>query len=79
LPRVRASPIAQFDDGGAAVRLPDGDRGERVQQVARRSREPVEPRHHQHVAGVELVEDAAKLGALSLGSARHFAELQCRA
>jgi hypothetical protein len=47
-----------------------GDRRERVQQVARRSRQPVEPCDHQHVAGVELVEHAAKLRALGLGSAR---------
>jgi len=31
-----------------------GDRCERVEQVARRSREPVEACHHQHVADVEL-------------------------
>ena len=35
---------------------------------------PVEPRHHQHVAGVELVEHAAKLRPVGLGSTRHFAE-----
>ena len=33
-----------------------------------------EPCHLQHVAGVELVEQAAKLRAVGLGSARHFAE-----
>ena len=38
------------------------------------SREPVEPRHHQHVTGVELVEQPAKRRAVGLGSARHFAE-----
>jgi hypothetical protein len=36
-----------------------GDRGERVEEVAGRAGEPG---HHQHIAGVELLEDAAKLG-----------------
>jgi hypothetical protein len=33
-----------------------GDHRDRVQKVACRSREPVEPRHHQHVTRVELIE-----------------------
>jgi hypothetical protein len=33
-----------------------GDRRQGVQQVAGGSRQPIKPRHHQHVAGVELVE-----------------------
>jgi hypothetical protein len=51
-----------------------GDRRERVQQVAGGSRQPVEPRHRQHVAGVEHVEQPAKLCAVGLRAARHFAE-----
>jgi len=51
-----------------------GDRRERVQQVAGGARQPVEPRHHHHVAGVKLVEQAAKLRPVRLGSARHFPE-----
>jgi hypothetical protein len=54
--------------------FPIGDRRERVQQVARRSRQPAEPRHHHHVGGVELVEHAAKLRSVGLGSAFDFAE-----
>src|SRR6266404_4493141 len=54
--------------------FPIGDRRERVQQVARRSRQPVEPRHQQHVASVELVEYPAKLRPVGLRSARHFTE-----
>jgi hypothetical protein len=50
------------------------NRRERVQQVAGGARQPVEPCHHQHVAGVELVEQPAKLRPVGLGSARHFAE-----
>jgi hypothetical protein len=51
-----------------------GDRRERVQQVAGGSRQPVEPGHGYDVAGVELVEQPAKLRAVGLGAARHFAE-----
>jgi hypothetical protein len=51
-----------------------GDRRDGVQQVAGRAGEAVEPRHHQHVAGVELSEQAAELRPVGLGSARHFAE-----
>jgi hypothetical protein len=46
-----------------------GDRHERVQQVAGGSRQPVEPRHHQHVAGFKRLDHAAKLRAVGLGSA----------
>ena len=58
----------------AEAGLPAGDRRERIQQVAGGSRQPVEPRHHHHVAGVELVEHAAKLRPVGLGSARNFTE-----
>jgi hypothetical protein len=51
-----------------------GDRRERVQQVAGGSRQPVEPGHGYDVAGVELVEQAAKLRPVGLRSARHLAE-----
>ena len=51
-----------------------GDRRERVEKIAGRARQPVEPRHHQHVAGAERVERPAKLRPVGLGSARHFAE-----
>jgi hypothetical protein len=47
---------------------------ERVQQVAGGSREAVEPGYGEHVAGVELVEQPAKLRAVGLRAARHFAE-----
>ena len=51
-----------------------GDGRERVKQVAGGSRQPVKPRHRQHVAGVELVEQPAQLRAVGLRAARHFAE-----
>jgi hypothetical protein len=54
--------------------FPIGNRRERVQQVARRSRQPASRVTSQHVAGVELVEQAAKLRPVGLGAARHFAE-----
>jgi hypothetical protein len=36
--------------------------------------QPVEPRHRHHVVHLKLVEEAAKLAAVTLGPARHFAE-----
>jgi hypothetical protein len=54
--------------------FPIGDRGERVQKVACRSRQPVEPCDHHDLAGLDAGEQAAKLCAVGLGSARHFAE-----
>ena len=45
-----------------------------VQQVAGRSRPPVEPRHRHHIARLKLVEQPAKLGVVRLGAARHLAE-----
>ena len=38
---------------GTEARALGGDRRQYIEQVARRSREPVKPRHHQHVVGVE--------------------------
>jgi hypothetical protein len=32
-----------------------------VEKIARRARQPVEPRHHQHVAGAKRIERAEKL------------------
>jgi hypothetical protein len=45
-----------------------------VQQIAGGSRQPVEPRHGQHVAGVEHVEQPEKLRPVGLCAARHFVE-----
>jgi hypothetical protein len=50
-----------------------GDRRQDVEKVARRSRQAVKPRHHEHVAGFELVEDAAKLDAIGLRTAGRLA------
>jgi hypothetical protein len=36
--------------------------------------QPVKPRHRQHVARLKLVEQPARLGAVGLGPACHFAE-----
>lgn len=51
-----------------------GDRRKGIEKIACRARQPVEPRHHEHVAGAERVNRPAKLHAVGLGSARHFAE-----
>ena len=51
-----------------------GGRREGVQEVAGGSGQAVEPRHHQHIAGIELVDQAAKLSRIGLGSACRFAE-----
>ncbi len=62
--------VAQGPESG----LLSCDRGEGVEQVAGGSGQAIEPRHHEHVASVELVERATELAAVGLGSARHFAE-----
>jgi hypothetical protein len=56
------------------ARAAPGDRRERVEQVARRSREPVKPRDQKHVAGVELGEGATKLRAVGARAARRLAD-----
>jgi hypothetical protein len=59
---------------GTETRLAVGNGAEGIQQVAGGSRQTVEPCYRYHVFRVELVEQAAKLGAVGLGSACHFAE-----
>ena len=56
------------------VAASDLARGERVQQVACRSREPVEPRHHQHVASVQLVGKSALPGQAPHDTAGRFTD-----
>jgi hypothetical protein len=56
-----------------------GDRRERVQQVAGRAGEAIEPRHHYHVAGGEFGDKPAQLRPVGLGPARHLAEHLARA
>jgi hypothetical protein len=56
-----------------------GDRGERVQQVAGRAGEAVEPRHHDHVASGDFGEQPAKLRSVNRHAARHFAKHLARA
>ena len=51
-----------------------GDGGKDVRQVAGGSRQPVEPRHRHHVPRLKLAEQPAKLRAVGLRPARHFAE-----
>ena len=55
---------------GFETRFLGGDRRKRVQQVAGGSRQAVEPCHGQHVAGVEVVEQPAKLRAVDPGRDR---------
>jgi hypothetical protein len=43
-----------------------GDRIEDIEQVARGSSEPIEPRHHQDVTITEALEQLGELGAVSL-------------
>ena len=59
---------------GTKARALVGDGGQRVQKVAGRARQPVEARDRQHVAFFKLVDDAAQLHAVGLGSARRLAE-----
>jgi len=68
---VVVSAVAQRAESG----LPVGDGGRGVQQVAGGSRQPVKPRHHQHVTGLERIDHTAKLRPVGLGSAyMHVAE-----
>ncbi len=62
--------VAKGSETGLAL----GNGGEGVQQVAGGAGEAVELGHREHVAGGELVERRAKLGAVGLGSARRLAE-----
>jgi len=62
----RASGVRSISVCGKAC-FPAGDRRERVQQVAGGSCQPIKSRHHQHVAGDVLVEQAAKLRPVGLG------------
>jgi hypothetical protein len=50
-----------------------GDRGERSEEVARRARQPGQPRHHQHVTGGARLHDTAERRAVCLGAVGHFA------
>jgi len=59
---------------GAEACFPAGDRRESIEKIAGRACQAVEARHHEHVAGVELVEGTAKLAAVGLHSARHLTE-----
>jgi hypothetical protein len=59
---------------GAERCAPGGYRCKGVEQVACGSREPVEARRDQHVAGVEHFQGAAKLQAVGLRSARRLAK-----
>ena len=48
-------------------RLCDRRSTQRIQQIARRSREAVKARHHENVAGAELVDHTAGLRPVGLG------------
>lgn len=54
--------------------FPASDRRESVEQVAGRARQPIEPGHHQHVAGFELLEHTTQLRTVGLCTLGHFAE-----
>jgi hypothetical protein len=49
---------AHASPSGPECAVAVGNGGEGVQQVAGGSRQPVQPRRHQHVAGAELVDHA---------------------
>ena len=71
---MRAGGIGPRVAKRSETRLAIGDRGEGVQEIPRRACQPVEPGHHQHIAGVDLVERLAELGAVGLCAARCLAE-----
>ena len=57
--------VRQGLEAGACL----GDRIDDVEQVARRARQSIEPRHHQHVARAEAANHLGKLGAVTAGAA----------
>jgi hypothetical protein len=56
-----------------------GDRRKRIQEVAGRAGEAVEPRDHHYVAGGDFGEQPAKLRPVNRRAARHSAEHLARA
>ena len=60
---VVVSAQASPKDLKPAPALPD--RIENVEQIARGAGQPVEPRHHEHVAGLKPPEHLGQLGAVS--------------
>jgi hypothetical protein len=71
---MRAGGIGPGVGEGPEARFAVGDHGEGIEKIPRRSRQPVEPAHHQHIIGVDLLERLAQLGAVSLRAARCLAE-----
>src|SRR5262249_25347217 len=62
--------IAQALEARAAL----ADLGEHVEQLARGSRQPIEPRDDQHVAVLELPDRLRQLGPVGLGTRNLFLE-----
>ena len=62
--------LAERAEAGLAA----ADGRQRVQQVAGGARQPIEPRHHQHVARRGDGDDFAKLRPISLGATRPLPE-----
>jgi len=52
--------------------LRSGDRGEGIQEIPCRSRQPIKPSDHQDIASIELVERLAQVGAVAFGTARRL-------
>ena len=67
---MRAGGIGPRIDEGPEACFAIGDRGEGVQEIPGRACQPVEPGHHQHIAGVDLLERLAQLAAVGLRAAR---------
>lgn len=62
--------IAQGPESGLAA----GDGRQGVEKIAGRARQPVQPGHHQHVAGRQVIERAPELAAVGLGPAGDLPE-----
>ena len=73
-PPVCCGGVGPCVGNGAEARPLVGNGFQGVQQVERRTRQPVESRHQKHVTGGQMVKSAAKLGAVSLRTACHLAE-----
>lgn len=73
-PPVGRGGIGPYVGEGPEARPSVGNGFERVEKVERRAGQPVESRHHEHVAGIEGGDRARKLGAVALRPAGRLAE-----
>jgi hypothetical protein len=68
---VRRRRVGPYVGEGSKAGFLAGDRREAIQQITGRARQPVEPRHHHHIAGADLGQQPAKLRPVGLAASRN--------